>query len=101
MIHAPIIFVRGTIFTGGGGGGSFADRCEATGAIGPGGACACANPASNNPIPLRTKTFSNSFITSFLKGAHLAEPHRIHSFRRAAKFPGCVRPLSHSFQQPS
>jgi hypothetical protein len=67
--HAPNIFFRGTIFRGGGGGGSLDDLCEGTGAIGPGGACPTTVPASNKPTPPKTKIFPNCFMAFFPEGS--------------------------------
>src|SRR5260221_4194800 len=63
--QAPNILVRGTILTGGGGGGSFADLCDATGAIGPGGACAIAKLANNRPAPPMLNNLLACFIAFF------------------------------------
>src|SRR5258708_13354655 len=59
------ILGRGTILTGGGGGGSFADLWDATGAIGLGGACAIAKLANNRPAPPMLNNLLACFIAFF------------------------------------
>jgi hypothetical protein len=93
------MFVRGTIFTGGGGGGSFADLCEATGAIGPGGAWAKASPVNNKPAPPKISNLRACLIAFFPEG----DPRRgipLDSFPQTlAKVPG-LRPASFPFVSP-
>jgi hypothetical protein len=95
-LHAPKIFVRGTIFTGGGGGGSDDDRWEGTGAIGPGGACAKAEPPSSNPTPPNTRIFSNCFM-AFFPARHTDRGIPLDLFPQTpAKVPGLC-PAFHPF----
>jgi hypothetical protein len=75
IFQAPKIFVRGTTFTGGGDGGSDDDLCDATGAIGPGGACAITVPMSNKPTPPKIINLRTCFMAFFPEGARFAEPH--------------------------